>query len=112
MPVNNYLQSWRRSYIVKIRMDTDTHYKNRIGQRLTTILLDAYENGLLPAEKVSYIAGVIREELAPARTSSEVFAFVEMLAAEWPIFESVLGEPTQRIVKNVNRRYLEQLATK
>jgi len=106
------LQSIPRSYIVKIRMDTDTHYKNRIGQRLTQILLTSFEEGFLQKEQISYLACVIREELEQAETSADIFRFVEILSEEWPIFSSVLSDPTKHIVKNVNRRYLEKLATK
>ena len=91
-------------------MDTDTLYKNRIGQRLTQILITSFEEGVLHREQVSFLAGVIREQLTQATTSVEVFRFVEELAEEWPIFSIVLSDPTKRIVKNVNRRYLEQLA--
>lgn len=107
-----HLQSIPRSYIVKIRMDTDTQYKNRIGQRLTQILLTAFEEGYLPKEQVSYLAGIIHEELKQANTSAEIYQFVESLVQDWPIFSSVIGEPKERIIKNVNRRYLEQMATK
>ena len=93
-------------------MDTDTHYKNRIGQRLTHILLEAYEQSLLPVEKVSFLATVIREELARAKNSSEVFSFIEELAQEYPIFSSIVAEPSETPVKNVNRRWLEQIVTK
>ncbi len=93
-------------------MDSDIAYKNKIGQRLTAILLEAFKNQILPQEHVSYLAGVIREELAQANTSADVFAFVEALAKEWPIFASILAEPKDRLVKNVNRRWLEQIATK
>ena len=94
-------------------MDTDTLYKNRIGQRLTYILVDAAENDWLPQEKISFLAGVIREELTLADTSADVFAFVEALANEYPIFSSILSDPYKKApIKNVNRRYLEQLATK
>ena len=103
------MQTEPRSYIVKIRMDTDTRYKNRIGQRLTEILLTSYAEGELTENQIPFIARVIREELAEAKTSSEVFALIEELAAEWPVFKSVLAEPKERIVKNVNRRWLEQL---
>ncbi|MGH7203238.1 MAG: hypothetical protein ACREHC_02210, partial [Candidatus Levyibacteriota bacterium] len=109
--LNKYLHLLGTSSIVKVGhfMDTDTQYKNRIGQRLTTILVDAVENNTIPEEQIPFLATVIREELAKAKTSSDVFAFVEELAAEWPIFSSVLSDPTKHIVKNVNRRWLEQI---
>ena len=93
-------------------MDTDTIYKNRIGKRLTEILLESYEEGKLTENQIPYIAQVIREQLKEIQTSSEVLAFVEELAEEWPVFKSVLNEPKETIVKNVNRRWLEKIAVK
>lgn len=73
-------------------MDTDTIYKNRIKQRLAEILISAWEKQELPRANVSYLAGVIREELDAAKDSAEVFEFVEALVEEWPVFASVIGE--------------------
>lgn len=91
-------------------MDSDLAYKNRIGQRLTKILVDAYEKQQLPQEQVSYLAGVIRERLAQAKTSNDVLMFVDELAKEWDIFASVISDPNRPIIKNVHRRWLEQIA--
>jgi len=77
-------------------MDTDTIYKNRIKQRLAEILISAWEKQELQRANVSYLAGIIREELDGAKDSSEVFEFVEALVEEWPIFASVISEPGMR----------------
>jgi hypothetical protein len=79
-------------------MDTDTIYKNRIKQRLAEILISAWEKQELQRANVSYLAGIIREELEEAKDSAEVFEFVEALVEEWPIFASVIGEPGSRQV--------------
>lgn len=77
-------------------MDTDTVYKNRIKQRLAEILVTAWEKEQLPSANVSYLAGVIREELDNAQGSADVYEFVEELVEEWPIFASVIREPDIR----------------
>lgn len=92
-------------------MDTTKAYKNRVAQRLTTILIDAYEAGTVDKHEISILATYIQEEfLHKQLTDMEVFRFLEELAREVPIFASVMEDPNERPVKNVNRRWLEQVA--
>jgi hypothetical protein len=77
-------------------MDTDTLYKARIKQRLAEILISAWEKQQLHRANVSYLAGVIREELDAAENSAQVYEFVEALIEEWPVFASITAEPDIR----------------
>ncbi len=74
-------------------MDTDSLYKNRIGLRLATILMDSFEAGKIDKGDLSYLSSYILGEMDEAKNSSEVFNFVLKLAEEWPIFEEVIKDP-------------------
>ncbi|MGI8419788.1 MAG: hypothetical protein ACR2LN_04035 [Candidatus Levyibacteriota bacterium] len=92
-------------------MDATKAYKNRIAQRLTTILIDAYEQQALDRHEISILATYIREEFLHKQfTDAQIFRFVEELAHEVPLFASLLADPQQQPVKNVNRHFLEQVA--
>lgn len=112
LEVNSLLQFLGTFYIVKVGriMDATKAYKNRIAQRLIGILIDTYEAGTLDKHEISILATYIREEFVHKQmTDKEIFSFVEELAKEVPIFASILEDPNQRPVKNVNRRWLEQV---
>lgn len=94
-------------------MDSTKAYKNRIGQRLTGLLIDAYEANELDKHEISILAKYIQDEFLHKQMSDkEIFRFIEELAKEVPIFASILEDPNERPVKNVNRRWLEQIAHK
>lgn len=84
-------------------MDTDTIYKNRIKQRLAEILISAWEKEQLQRANVSYLAGIIRDELDVAEDSAAVFAFIEELVVEWPIFASIISEPNIRPLEETGK---------
>ena len=70
-------------------MDTDSLYKNKIGLRLATILMDSFELGKVDKGDLSYLASYILDEMTEAKNSSQVFNFVLKLSEEWPIFASI-----------------------
>lgn len=79
-------------------MDADQAYKNKIGQRLTETLLNAYENQKIGREDVAYLATYIREEyIEQEHDSVSIFAFIEQLSKEWPIFSNLLFEPARKL---------------
>jgi C4-type Zn-finger protein len=77
-------------------MDADLAYKNRIGIRLTELLINALETKQVDNDDASYLASYILEELKVAENSTEVLNFVMQLAQEWPIFAVVLSDPTSQ----------------
>ena len=74
-------------------MDTDSLYKNKIGLRLATILMDSFELGKVDKGDLSYLASYILDEMTEAKNSSQVFNFVLRLSEEWPIFASITKDP-------------------
>lgn len=75
-------------------MDSDFAYKNRIGTRLTEILIKAFHAKTLNNDDVSYLSSYIRESLEYAENSASVLNFVIELSNDWPIFATVLSDPT------------------
>jgi len=84
-------------------MDADTVYKNKIGMRMTKILMDAFENGDVSKADMSYLASYILGKMEQAETSSEVFEFVLELSRDWPIFADLTAQPA-------NQPFLDEVA--
>lgn len=77
-------------------MDTDTQYKNKIGIRITNILMDAFESEKIDKAEMSYLASYILEEMEKAHGSLAVFNFVLRLAKQWPIFSELVTVPASQ----------------
>ena len=78
-------------------MNLDENYKNKIGERLTKVLIDVLEAGEVSQEEASDISSYILENINNAKDNTQLFDFLTNLAKKWPIFSKVLDTEQQEI---------------
>lgn len=71
-------------------MNPDEVYKNKIGERLTGILLDALENGEIKEEESPEISSYILDNIHKAKNNVELLDFLTTISKRWPIFSKAL----------------------
>lgn len=81
-------------------MNPDDAYKNKIGERLTKILLDALENGEVSQEESSDISSYILDNINKAKNNAALFDFLISISKTWPIFSKALATEQSEILNN------------
>ena len=71
-------------------MNPDEVYKNKIGERLTKVLLDALEKQEITEEEASDISTYILDNINKAKDNATLFDFLTTISKMWPIFSNVL----------------------
>lgn len=92
-------------------MDPDEAYKNKIGERLTGILLDALENGEVSEEESSDISSYILDHINKAKDNASLFDFLTTLSKTWPIFSKALTMENEEILNNKKNEAIGQASS-
>ena len=72
-------------------MNPNDAYKNKIGERLTRILLDALEKQEITEDEASEISTYILDNINKAKDNTALFDFLTNISTMWPIFSKVLA---------------------
>ena len=72
-------------------MNPNDAYKNKIGERLTRILLDALEKQEITEDEASEISTYILDNINKAKDNAALFDFLTNISTMWPIFSKVLA---------------------
>lgn len=89
-------------------MNPDEAYKNKIGERLTKILLDALENGEVSEEESSNISTYILDNINKAKYNAALFDFLTTLSKTWPIFSKALATEQIEVLDNKKEEAIGQ----
>lgn len=89
-------------------MMPDEVYKNKIGARLTKILLDALENGEVSEEESPEISSYILDNINKAKDNAALFDFLTTISKKWPIFSKALATEQSEILDNKKEEAIGQ----
>lgn len=89
-------------------MNPDEAYKNKIGERLTRILLDALEKQEISEDEASDISSYILDNINKAKDNVQLFDFLTTLAKTWPIFSKALATEQEEILNNKKEEAIGQ----
>lgn len=72
-------------------------YKNKIGERLTKVLIDALEAGEISQKEASEVSSYILDNIDKAQDNSQLFDFLTTISNKWSIFSNVLASEQEEI---------------
>ena len=95
--------------ILKVGMNPDEAYKNKIIQRLTLRIADGLEKGELTSEQYEEISSYILQNIDKTKNNSELLAFLEVLSQKWPIFSNMLTSEQTESTPDQSQGKVEQI---
>lgn len=92
-------------------MNPDEAYKNKIGERLTRILLDALEKQEVTEEEASEISSYILDNINNAKDNAALFDFLTTIAKMWPIFSKALATEQEEMLNSKKEEAIGQASS-
>ena len=92
-------------------MNPDEAYKNKIGERLTRMLLDALEKQEVTEDEASEISTYILDNINKAKDNAALFDFLTTISKMWPIFSKALASEQEEMSNNKKEEAIGQASS-
>lgn len=92
-------------------MNPNDAYKNKIGERITKILLDALEKQEVSEEDALDISTYILDNINKAKDNAALFDFLTTLAKTWPIFSKALAAEQEEMSNDKKEEAIGQASS-